>query len=113
MRATLLNAVDDERINCSFHKGFWEFTREVLAETCLLHWVQGSLFLRVHIQIGDRAGVLREVGGSLSKVGKGEGKTLVFDRRMVTVPFFQLIIGFAASNQGCPKIAFSFPPLMM
>ena len=31
---------------------------------------------------------------------------------MVTVPFFQLMIGFTVSNQGCPRIAFSFPPLM-
>ena len=47
----------------------------------MLNWVQGSLFSRVHVQIGGRAGVLREVGGSLSKVGEGEGKTLVFDQR--------------------------------
>ena len=70
--------VDDERVDCSFCKRFGEFTREVLAETGLLRWVQGSLFLRVHILIGGRVGVLREVGGSLSKVGEGEGKTLVF-----------------------------------
>ena len=81
MRAASLNAVDDERIDCSFRKRFGEFTRKVLAETLLLHWVQGSLFLRVRIQIGGRAGVLREIRGSFSKVGEGEGKTLVFDWR--------------------------------
>ena len=32
---------------------------------------------------------------------------------MVTIPFFQWIIGFTASSQGCPRIAFSFPLLMM
>ena len=74
-----MNAVADERIDCSFHKGFWEFTREVSAETCLLRWVQGSLLLRVHIQVGGKAGVLREIGGSLGEVGEGEGKALVFD----------------------------------
>ena len=52
-----------------------------MAETCLLNWVQGSLFSRVHVLIGGRAGVLREVGGSLGKVGKGEDETLVFDWR--------------------------------
>ena len=31
---------------------------------------------------------------------------------MVIVPFFQLIMGFTASNQGWPRIAFSFPPFM-
>ena len=74
-----MNAVDDERIDCSFHKRFREFTREVSAETRLLRWVQGSLLLRVHILIGSKAGVLREVGGSFGKVGEGEGKALVFD----------------------------------
>ena len=74
-----MNAVNNERIDCSFCKGFWEFTREVPAETSLLNWVQGSLFSRVHVQIGGRAGVFREIGGSLGKVGEGEGKALVFD----------------------------------
>ena len=73
-----MNAVDDERIDCSFRKRFRGFTREVLAETRLLCWVQGSLLSRVHILIGSRVGVLREVGGSFSKVGEGEGKALVF-----------------------------------
>ena len=59
MRATSLNAVDDERIDCSFCKGFWEFTREVLAETHLLCWVQDSLLSRVYILVGGRVGVLR------------------------------------------------------
>ena len=80
MRAASLNAVDDKRIDCSFRKGFREFTREVLAETHLLRWVQGSLLSRVHILIGGRAGVFREVGGLFGKVGKGEGKALVFGR---------------------------------
>ena len=35
-----------------------------------------------------------------------------FDGGIMMVPFFQLIIGFMASSQGCPRIVFSFPPLM-
>ena len=77
MRATSLNAVDDKGINCSFHKGFREFSREVLAETCLLHWVQSSLLLWVHSLDGGRVGVLREIGSTFGKVGKGEGEALV------------------------------------
>ena len=80
MRAASLNAVDDERIDCSFCKRFREFAREVMAETRLLRWVQGSLSSRVHIPIGGRVGVLREVGGSFDKVGEGEGKALVLGR---------------------------------
>ena len=72
-----MNVVDDKRINCSFHKGFREFSREVLAETCFLHWVQSSLFSRVHSLDGGRAGVLREIGSLFGKVGKGEGEALV------------------------------------
>ena len=79
MRAASLDVVDDERINCSFRKGFWEFTREVSTETRLFCLVQGSLLLRVNSLVGGRAGVLREVGGSLGQVGEGEGKALVFD----------------------------------
>ena len=45
----------------------------------MLYWVQGGLFSRVYVD--GRAGVLREIGGSLGKVGEGEGKTLVFDWR--------------------------------
>ena len=77
MRATSLNAVDDKGINCLFHKGFREFSREVSAETCLLHWVQSSLLLWVHSLDGGRAGVLREIGSTFGKVGKGEGEALV------------------------------------
>ena len=77
MRATSLDAVDDKRIDCLFCKGFREFSREVSAETCLLHWVQSSLLLRVHSLDGGRAGVLREIGSSFSKVGEGEGEALI------------------------------------
>ena len=69
--------VDDKRINCSFCKGFREFSREVSAETRLLHWVQSSHFSRVHSLDGGGAGVLREIGSLFSKVGKGEGEALV------------------------------------
>ena len=31
---------------------------------------------------------------------------------MVMDPFFQSMIGFTALSQGCPRITFSFPPLM-
>ena len=77
MRAASLNVVDDKGINCSFHKGFREFSREVLAETCLLCWVQGSLLSWVYSLDGGRASVLREIGSTFGKVGKGEGKALV------------------------------------
>ena len=78
MRAASLNAVDDERIDGSFRKGFREFNRKVPAETCLLCWVQSSLLSWVHCLNGGRVGVLREIGSLFSKVGKGESKTLVF-----------------------------------
>ena len=32
---------------------------------------------------------------------------------MEMVLFFQLMAGFVASSQGCPKMVFSFPPLIM
>ena len=51
---------------------------------------------------GNR-GARRERGGRLRSEEK---------RKRNTVPFFQLVIGFTASNQGCPKISFSFPLLM-
>ena len=70
--------VDDKRIDCSFHKGLREFCREVSAETCLLCWVQSSLLLWVHHLDDGRAGVFREIGSSLGKVGEGEGEALVF-----------------------------------
>ena len=35
-----------------------------------------------------------------------------FDEGMATVPFFQLMMGFTASSQGCPRMAFSFPLLI-
>ena len=73
-----MNAVNDERINCSFRKRFREFNGEVLTETCLLCWVQSSFLLRVHSQGGGRVGVLREIGSSFGKVGEGEGEALVF-----------------------------------
>ena len=78
MRTTSLDVVDNKRIDCSFCKGFWKFNGEVLAETCLLRWVQSSFLLRVHHLDGGRAGVLREIGSSFGKVGEGEGETLVF-----------------------------------
>ena len=78
MRAASLDAVDDKRIDCSFCKGCWEFSREVSAETQFLHWVQRSLLLRVHSLDGGRVGVLREIRSLFSKVGEGEGKAVVF-----------------------------------
>ena len=78
MRTTSLDVVDNKRINCSFHKGFREFNGEVLAETCLLHWVQSSFLSRFHHLDGGRAGVLREIGSLFGKVGEGEGEALVF-----------------------------------
>ena len=78
MRAASLNAVDDKGIYCLFCKGFWEFSREISAETCLLHWVQSSLLSWVHSLDGGRVGVLREIGSAFSKVGEVEGEALVF-----------------------------------
>ena len=78
MRATSLNTVDDKGVDCSLSKGFREFSREISAETHLLCWVQSSLLPWVHRLDGGRAGVLREIGSSFSKVGEGESKALVF-----------------------------------
>ena len=77
MRAASLNVVDDKGIDCSVHKGFREFSREVLAETCLLCWVQGGLSLWVYSLGDDGTGVLGEIGSAFGKMGEGEGKTLV------------------------------------
>ena len=44
----------------------------------------------------------------------GEGELVwSLDEGIVTLPFFQLMEGFAASNQGCLSMVFSFPLLMM
>ena len=69
--------VDDKGVNCSFGKGFREVCREVSAKTRLLCWVQGGLSLWVYSLGDDRTGVLGEIGSAFSKMGEGEGKTLV------------------------------------
>lgn len=43
---------------------------------------------------------------------KDNPKDWSFESGMVTMPFFQLIAGLEAANQGWPRMAFSFPPLI-
>ena len=64
MRAALLDAVDDEGIDCSFCEVFGGFGREVPAQAGLFFLIQGGFFSWVYGK-GGRASVFGEIGSSL------------------------------------------------